>query len=224
MDIVETGDVAAEDVRQRLCKIMDKTGEKAKTASRIKTLTPEQTIKTLAKVKERFFENIPRHEGMKWEEIEARLRATPKKIWSLHEMERTQGEPDVVGYDSEKDKFLFFDCSAESPLGRRFCAYDRKAEELFRKRCPKSKCDGNAVYMAKTMGLRLPDKEFYRKFNEKGEFDMRSQNWLLTKAITRNQGYAISAQHAGFYAESFFNTIRADNPVNYIGFRGILEV
>ena len=221
-NIVETGDLAVEDVRQRLYGIMHKTGEKAKTISRIKVLTPVQTEKTFAAVKERFLENMDRHEGIKWEDVEARLRVMPKKAWSLYKMQ--MGEPDVIGYDQEKDKYIIFDCSAESPLDRRYCTLDRKGEETFRKRCPNRRCTGNAMDMAQSIGLTLPDTEFYIKFQQMGTFDMKSMNRLLTPAKDRKNRESLCGGHGLFPFQPRISTLEADNAVDYIGFRGILLV
>jgi len=141
----------------------------------------------LAALKARFAENMQRHAGIEWEDVQSRLEADPAKLWSLGEMERSGGEPDVTGRDPSTGEYLFFDCSAESPAGRRSVCYDREALESRKKNRPEAR----AVELAEAMGAVLLNETEYRRLQELGEFDAKTSSWLLTPPEIRNLGGAI---------------------------------
>jgi len=151
------------------------------------TLDPEQHEELIQTLKSRFESHRNRHEGIDWAEVEARLETDPGKLWSLSELERTGGEPDVVGRDERAGDYLFYDCSAESPKGRRSLCYDREALEARKKHKPK----GSAVELAASMGAELLTEEEYRRLQEFGAFDTKTSSWLRTPADIRSLGGAI---------------------------------
>ncbi len=154
-----------------------------------KKLSPKHCEALLSTLKERFEKNTDRHKGIDWNKVKAKLDAPAgaEKLWSLHEMENTGGEPDVVGYDKEKDEYIFFDCSAESPKGRRSCCYDRAALDARKENKPKH----NAEDMAATMGIDILTEEQYRKLQTLGEFDTKTSSWVRTPNGIRKLGGAI---------------------------------
>jgi hypothetical protein len=152
-----------------------------------KRLEPRQREELLEALRVRFESHVDRHEGLEWAKVRARLEATPEALWSLHEMERTGGEPDVVGRDEATGEYIFCDCSAESPAGRRSACYDRQALEARKKHKPKN----SAVEMASAMGAALLTEEEYRGLQELGAFDTRTSSWLRTPEDIRRLGGAI---------------------------------
>lgn len=152
-----------------------------------KALEAEQREALLETLRIRFEENPARHEDIRWSDVREKLESRPEKLWSLSEMERTGGEPDVVGHDGKTGEFLFVDCSKESPEGRRSLCYDREALEARKKHKP----DGNAVEMAEAMGAELLTEEQYRSLQEHGEFDTKTSSWLRTPPDIRELGGAI---------------------------------
>lgn len=152
-----------------------------------KKLDDEQRGALLETLKTRFESHMARHEGLGWERVQAKLESRPEKLWSLGEMERTGGEPDVVGYDEKADEYLFFDCSKQSPKDRRSVCYDPEALESRKKHKP----DNSAVQMAADMGAELLDEAQYRRLQELGEFDTTTSSWLLTPPAVRKLGGAI---------------------------------
>jgi hypothetical protein len=152
-----------------------------------KELGAVQRQELLETLKARFERNMDRHEAVQWAKVQTRLEAEPGKLWSLGEMERTGGEPDVVGYDQKAKAFIFCDCSAESPAGRRSVCYDRQAREERKKHKPES----SAIEMATDMGAALLDEEQYRRLQELGEFDSKTSSWLETPPDIRRLGGAI---------------------------------
>ncbi|KMM37077.1 DUF4256 domain-containing protein [Guptibacillus hwajinpoensis] len=158
----------------------NKTGNK-------KALASEETEELLRLLKGRFEKNMNRHEDLKWANIHPKLNDQPEKLWSLNEMEITGGEPDVVAYDEKKDEYTFFDCSAESPKGRRSVCYDRKALESRKKFKP----EHSAVDMATSMGVELLTEEHYRALQKLGEFDMKTSSWVQTPDDIRTLGGAL---------------------------------
>ena len=152
-----------------------------------KTLSPVQRKELLRALKARFEQNMNRHKGFDWTNVEARLEANPERLWSLHEMERTGGEPDVVGHDKKTEKYIFFDCSAESPTGRRSVCYDREGWEARKDVKPKNSAAG----MAASMGIELLTEEQYRELQKLGEFDTKTQSWVKTPANIRKRGGAL---------------------------------
>ncbi len=150
----------------------------------IKNLSPEAKSDLLKSLKTRFEKNMNRHKGLDWAAIQAKLEAHPQKLWSLNEMARTGGEPDVVGYDQAADEYLFYDCSPESPEGRRSLCYDLESRK-------KNKPDGSAMSMAKAMGIALLTEAEYRHLQSLGEFDTSTSSWLITPSKVRKLGGAI---------------------------------
>lgn len=156
-----------------------------------KALDSNQRAKILATMGGRFNEHINRHKGLQWRNVSQRLESDPDKLWSLSEMERTGGEPDVVGQDEKTGECLFVDCSAESPRERRSLCYDREALEARKKHKP----EGSAVERAAAMGAVLLTEEEYRRLQELGEFDTKTSSWLQTPPDIRERGGAIFGDH-----------------------------
>jgi hypothetical protein len=152
-----------------------------------KSLTPEQHQELLSILKSRFEKNMNRHNGLEWAKVLARLNANNQKLWSLNEMEKTGGEPDVVGYDKKTGEYIFFDCSPESPAGRRSFCYDGKALESRKEFKPKD----SAVNMASSMGIELLTEGEYRKLQKLGNFDTKTSSWITTPADIRKLGGAL---------------------------------
>lgn len=146
-----------------------------------KKLSSEQSKALLSVLKTRFEKNKNRHKGLDWATIEAKLEANPEKLWSLDEMELTGGEPDVVGYDKKTDEYIFYDCAAESPKGRRSVCYDHEALEARKEHKP----ENSAVQMAADMGIALLTEEQYRGLQELGHFDMKTSSWIVTPPAIR---------------------------------------
>src|SRR5438132_10340822 len=183
-----------------------------------KDLSPEQREELLGALKARFEKNMNRHKGLEWAKVQAKLKAHPEKLWSLNEMERTGGEPDVVGFDKKTGEYIFYDCSAESPKGRRSVCYDGEALESRKEHKPKN----NAIDMASAMGIDLLTEEQYRELQKLGNFDTKTSSWVKTPADIRKLGGAIFGDrrfgHVFVYhngAESYY----AGKP-----FRGSLRV
>jgi hypothetical protein len=183
-----------------------------------KTLSPEQSEELLSILQARFEKNKQRHEGLDWTKIQERLLANTKKLWSLHEMEVTGGEPDVVGQDEETGEYLFYDCSAESPKGRRSVCFDREALESRKQHKP----ENSAIDMATAMGIELLSEEQYRTLQKLGKFDLKTSSWVQTPADIRKLGGALFCDcrfgHVFLYhngAESYYAAR---------GFRGSLRV
>ena len=152
-----------------------------------KQLSPEQHEELLNALKARFEKNINRHKGLEWSKVQAKLEANTEKLWSLNEMERTGGEPDVVGHDKKTGEYIFYDCSAESPKGRRSVCYDRKALESRKEHKPKN----NAIDMAAAIGIELLTEEQYRELQKLGEFDTKTSSWVQTPTDIRELGGAL---------------------------------
>jgi Protein of unknown function (DUF4256) len=152
-----------------------------------KELSPEQREELLRALKARFERNMNRHKGIDWAKVHAKLEASPEKLWSLGEMERTGGEPDVVGYDKSTGEYIFFDCSAESPNGRRSVCYDREGLDSRKEHKP----ENNAVDMAAAMGIELLTEEQYRELQKLGNFDTKTSSWMTTPADIRKLGGAL---------------------------------
>lgn len=151
-----------------------------------KELSAEQRAELLTELKARFESNMGRHKGLKWADVAARLEAHPEKLFTLSEMERTGGEPDVVEFDKKTGEFVFFDCSAESPKGRRSLCYDRSAWESRKEHKP----EGNAVDAAAEMGVELLSEQQYRELQKLGEFDAKTSSWVATPPSVREFGGA----------------------------------
>jgi hypothetical protein len=152
-----------------------------------KELSPEQRKELLAALKSRFEKNMDRHKGLEWANVQAKLEANTEKLWSINEMERTGGEPDAVGHDKKTGEYIFYDCSAESPKGRRSLCYDREALESRKENKPKC----NAVDMAGAMGVELLTEEQYRELQKLGDFDTKTSSWVKTPSNVRELGGAL---------------------------------
>lgn len=175
----------------------------------------EELINTL---KERFENNMNRHPEIEWSAVEARLQAHPEKLRSLSEMERTGGEPDVVGYDEASGAFIFYDCSPESPAGRRSLCYDRAALEARKKHKPK----GSAMELAAEMGIEMLTEEQYRELQKLGEFDKKTSSWVKTPDSIRKLGGALFCDRR--YNHVFVYHNGAESYYASRGFRGLLKV
>lgn len=186
--------------------------------SKQKTLSPEQCEKLLGVLQTRFKQNMKRHQGLEWAAVQAKLAASPEKLWSLHEMERTGGEPDVVGYDQEGDEYTFYDCSAESPKSRRNLCYDHEAQASRKAHAP----ENNAVDMAAAMGIALLTEEQYRALQQVGEFDQKTSTWVATPAPIRELGGALFGDRR--YGHVFIYHNGAQSYYAARGFRGALKV
>ncbi|WP_066319243.1 DUF4256 domain-containing protein [Bacillus sp. FJAT-29814] len=183
-----------------------------------KELSLEQREELLGTLKARFEKNMNRHEGLEWAKVQAKLEANPEKLWSLHEMERTGGEPDVVGYDETTDEYLVYDCSTESPKGRRSICYDHAALESRKQHKP----ENSAMNMATDMGIELLTEEQYRELQNLGKFDLKSSSWVQTPAAIRKLGGAIFCDRR--YDTVFVYHNGADSYYAARGFRGSLRV
>ena len=183
-----------------------------------KDLKTKQREELLRALKARFEKNMNRHKGFKWAEVQAKLEADPEKLWSLNEMERTGGEPDVVRYDKKTGEYIFYDCSAESPKGRRSICYDGEALESRKEFKPKD----TAMDMAAAMGIEILTEEQYRELQELGEFDTKTSSWVKTPVGIRKLGGAIFADRR--YDHVFVYHNGAESYYAARGFRGSLRV
>ncbi|WP_144492706.1 MULTISPECIES: DUF4256 domain-containing protein [Bacillus cereus group] len=184
-----------------------------------KNVLPVEKREELFKVlKARFEKNMNRHEGLEWIKIEEKLDANPEKLWSLNEMEVTGGEPDVVGYDKEKDEYIFCDCSKESPKGRRSLCYDLEALESRKKHKP----ENNAIDVATAMGVELLTEEQYRELQQLGDFDMKSSSWVQTPSDIRELGGALFCDYRFGHVFVYHNG--ADSYYAARGFCGSLRI
>ena len=183
-----------------------------------KDLSPEQREELLGTLKARFEKNMNRHKGVDWAKVEARLEANPEKLWSLNEMETTGGEPDVVAHDKKTGEYTFYDCSAESPKGRRSICYDREALEARKENKPKD----SAMNMAAALGVELLTEEQYRELQKLGEFDLKTSSWVKTPADIRKLGGALFCDRR--YNTVFLYHNGADSYYANRGFRGSLSV
>jgi hypothetical protein len=183
-----------------------------------KELSPEQREELLSALKTRFEKNMNRHKGLEWPKVQAKLNANTEKLWSLNEMERTGGEPDVAGQDEKTGEYLFYDCSAESPKGRRSVCYDREALESRKEYKP----ENNAIDMAAAMGVELLTEDQYRELQELGKFDLKTSSWIKTPANIRKLGGAVFCDRR--YDTIFVYHNGADSYYAARGFRGSLRV
>jgi hypothetical protein len=190
----------------------------ANNTSNNKNLSPEQRAELLKVLKTRFEKNMNRHTGLVWDEVQAKLEANPEKLWSLNEMERTGGEPDVVGQDKKTGETIFYDCSAETPKDRRNVCYDRKALEARKEHKPKD----SAMDMANAMGIEILTEEQYRELQKLGEFDTKTSSWLVTPPEIRKLGGAIFGDRR--YDHVFVYHNGASSYYGVRGFRGSLRV
>jgi Protein of unknown function (DUF4256) len=183
-----------------------------------KALSPKQLEELHRVLKARFEKNMNRHKGLRWAEVQAKLEAKAEKLWSLNEMERTGGEPDVVGYDKDAGEYIFCDCSVESPNGRRNLCYDGEALESRKENKPK----GDAIDMGAAMGIELLTEEQYRELQKLGNFDTKTSSWVQTPVDIRKLGGAL-------FCDRRFNTVfvyhnGAESYYAARGFRGSLRV
>ncbi|MEN0054853.1 MAG: DUF4256 domain-containing protein [Mucilaginibacter sp.] len=183
-----------------------------------KQLSPEQGVTLLQTLKTRFEKNMGRHPGMEWASIQARLEAKPEKLWSLQEMETTEGEPDVVDHDKATGEYIFYDCSAESPKGRRSLCFDREALNARKEHKPAN----SAVDMAADMDIELLTEQQYRNLQQLGKFDLKTSSWVKTPANIRKLGGAIFCDRR--YDTIFVYHNGADSYYAARGFRGLLKV
>ena len=181
-------------------------------------LSPEQQETLLSALKARFEKNRDRHKNLEWAKVQAKLEANPVKLWSLQEMERTGGEPDVVGYSEKTGEYLFYDCSAESPAGRRSVCYDREGLDARKEHKP----ENNAIDMAAAMGIEVLTEEQYRELQQLGSFDKKTSSWLKTPAEIRKLGGAIFADFR--YNHVFVYHNGAQSYYAARAFRGALKV
>lgn len=182
-----------------------------------KKLTAEKSGELLKVLKTRFEKNMNRHKGLSWEKIQSKLEAAPEKLWSLNEMEETEGEPDVVGHDKKTDEYQFFDCSPESPKRRSLC-YDYQAWEARKANKP----ENNTIDKASEMGIELLTEEQYRELQRLGKFDLKTSSWVKTPADIRELGGAIFCDRR--YNTVFMYHNGADSYYAARGFRGMLKV
>lgn len=181
-------------------------------------LLPEQRDELVNILKGRFEKNRKRHEGLEWEKIQQKLEINNDKLCSLNEMEKTNGEPDVIGYDEQTDEYIFCDCSIESPKGRRSVCYDHEALESRKEHKPKD----SAVNMASNMGIELLSEDQYRELQKLGTFDMKTSSWIKTPSDIRKLGGAIFADFR--YGNVFVYHNGAESYYGSRGFRGLLKV
>jgi len=189
-----------------------------KTNSNKKKLSSEQREELLTTLKARFEKNMNRHKGLEWTKVQAKLEANPEKLWSLNEMERTGGEPDVVGFDKRTGEYMFYDCSAESPKGRRSVCYDREALEARKEHKPKD----SAINMAAAMGIELLTEEQYRELQKLGYFDLKTSSWVKTPFHIRKLGGALFCDRR--YEHVFVYHNGAESYYAARGFRGWVSI
>ncbi|MBK9107607.1 MAG: DUF4256 domain-containing protein [Saprospiraceae bacterium] len=184
----------------------------------IKSLTPKQSESLLSILKSRFEKNMQRHKELEWTKLEAKLKSQSDKLWSLYQMEETGGEPDVIGHNQKSDEYIFFDCSEESPKGRRSFCYDRKALDSRKANKPSD----NAMELAEVMGIRILTEEEYRVLQTIGEFDLKTSSWILTPDAIRNLGGALFGDRRFNHVFIYHNG--AESYYAARGFRGVLKV
>ena len=181
-------------------------------------LSPSQTQSLLSVLQQRFENNMNRHKGIKWDDVQARLEAGPEKLYTLDAMEETGGEPDVVGFDKKTGEYIIFDCAPESPKGRRSVCYDRQALDSRKEHKPKD----SAVGMAQAMGVELLTEDQYRELQQLGEFDAKTSSWVATPENIRKKGGALFGDFR--YGTVFFYHNGAESYYAARGFRGSLRV
>src|SRR5438128_8273911 len=188
-----------------------------KTNSNKKELSPEQREELLRALKARFEKNMNRHKGLEWAKVQAKLEAHTEKLWSLTEMEKTGGEPDVVGHDKKTGEYIFFDCSPESPKGRTSVCYDREGWESRKEHRPKT----TAMDMAAAMGIELLTEEQYLELQKLGEFDLKTSSWVKTPGDIRELGGALYCDRR--YGRVFVGHNGAQSYYSARAFRGLLR-
>lgn len=183
-----------------------------------KDLSPQQQEELLGTLEARFEKNPTRHNGLRWADVAAKLATAKEKLWSLHQMETTGGEPDVVGYDEKTGEYIFFDCAPESPKGRRSVCYDHEALEARKEHKPKD----SAANMAVAMGIELLTEAQYRELQTLGSFDTKTSSWVQTPAAVRDLGGALFCDRR--YNQVFLYHNGAESYYAARGFRGTLKV
>ena len=183
-----------------------------------KKLSADQSDELLRTLQTRFEKNMNRHKGLKWNDVESKLKSSPAKLWSLNAMEETGGEPDVVGYDKKTGEFIFYDCSPESPKERRSICYDGEALASRKEHKPAD----SAVNMANEMGIELLSEEQYRELQTLGKFDLKTSSWIQTPAAIRKLGGALFCDRR--YDHVFVYHNGAESYYGARGFRGALRV
>jgi len=181
-------------------------------------LSSEQSKELLEVLKVRFEKNMKRHNSIEWTGVQTKLKAHPEKLWSLYEMERTGGEPDVIAFDKKTGEYIFYDCAEESPKGRRSICYDHEALESRKEHKP----ENSAVQMATDMGIELLTEDHYRALQKLGKFDMKTSSWIKTPADIRKLGGAVFCDYR--YATVFVYHNGAESYYAARGFRGLLRV
>jgi hypothetical protein len=181
-------------------------------------MNPKQREDLLGILKTRFEKNMHRHKSLAWDKVQAKLEANAEKLSSLNEMEATGGEPDVVGYDKKTGEFIFYDCSAETPKGRRSTCFDREGLDSRKEHKP----ENNAVDMAAAIGIEILSEEQYRELQQFGEFDLKTSSWLQTPAAIRKLGGALFADRRYDHVFVYHNGAQSYYAVR--GFRGVLRV
>ena len=181
-------------------------------------LSAGQREELLGVLKARFEKNMNRHKGLEWAKVQAKLETNPEKLWSLNEMERTGGEPDVVGHDKKTGEYIFYDCSAESPKGRRSVCYDREALEARKEHKPKD----SAINIAEAIGIEILTEEQYRELQKLGEFDTKTSSWVKTPSDIRKLGGALYCDRR--YGHVFLSHNGAESYYAARAFRGLLRV
>jgi len=181
-------------------------------------LTPAQRTTLLQTLRSRFEKNMTRHKGLSWDPVQAKLEANAEKLWSVHEMETTGGEPDVVGHDPKANEFIFMDCSPESPAGRRSLCYDQEALEARKENKP----TGSALDMAEAMGIQMLSEQEYRTLQDLGRFDTKTSSWILTPSDVRDLGGSLFCDHR--YGRVFVYHNGAQSYYAARGFRGKLHI
>jgi hypothetical protein len=183
-----------------------------------KKLSAEQREQLLRTLKARFENNMNRHKGLEWNDVQKKLEENPEKLWSLNEMERTEGEPDVIGSDKNSGEYIFYDCSAESPKGRRSICYDHEALESRKEHKPSN----SAIGMAAEMGIKILTEEQYRELQKSGKFDTKTSSWIATPAEIRKLGGALFCDYR--YETVFVYHNGAESYYAARGFRGSLRI
>lgn len=196
---------------RRVLRFMPRSDQAESGSLSKKPLSLDQCRDLLGALATRFEKNESRHRGLRWSEVQARLEADGDKLWSLHEMERTGGEPDVVGYDQTTGEFIFFDCSAETPAGRTSTCYDRSALESRKENKPKE----SAVDLAVAMGVEILTEDQYRQLQDLGEFDQRTSSWVKTPLDIRGHGGALFCDRRYDHVFVYHN-----GAASYFGARG----
>jgi Protein of unknown function (DUF4256) len=189
-----------------------------KIKSNKKELSPKQRAELLGELKARFEKNMNRHKGLEWAKVQTKLEAKTEELWSLNEMEKTGGEPDVVGYDKKTGEYIFYDCSAESPKGRRSVCYDHEALEARKEHKP----GNSAMNMAAAMGIEILTEEQYRELQKLGDFDLKTSSWVKTPSDIRKLGGALFCDRR--YGHVFLSHNGAESYYAARGFRGSLRV